>query len=109
MDMQINKEVNMPDISNIDSEKILAAVSQLDAVIDRMNGCVGKFADAIEALDRGWISEVKGGFMSTYQTDWEAMQEMLAQLREINEGLRDSAGEFDKMEGEVTNGVKALR
>ena len=99
----------MPDISNIDSEKILSAASQLDGVVDRMNGCVGKFADAIEALDKGWVSEVKAGFMATYQLDWEAMQEMLFQLREINDGLREAAGDFDKTEGEITSGVKSLR
>ena len=99
----------MPDISNIDSEKILSAASQLDGVVDRINGCVGKFADAIETLNKGWVSEVKGDFMATYQADREAMQEMLAQLREISSGLRDSAGEFDKMESEITTGVKALR
>ena len=99
----------MPDISNIDSEKILSAASQLDAVVDRMQTCAGKFADAIEALDKVWVSEVKAGFMSNYQTDWEAMQEMLGQLHEINDSLRDAAGDFDKTESEITSGVNALR
>ena len=99
----------MPDISNIDSEKILSAVGQLDGVVDRMNGCVGKFADAIENLDKGWVSEVKAGFMATYQKDWEAMQEMLAQLREINATLREAASDFDKTENERLSGVNALR
>ena len=99
----------MPDISNIDSEKILSAVGQLDGVVDRMNGCVGKFADAIGNLDKGWISEVKGSFMNTYQNDREAMLEMLSQLREINTTLREAAGEFDKTENERLSGVNALR
>ncbi|MCL2699923.1 MAG: WXG100 family type VII secretion target [Defluviitaleaceae bacterium] len=99
----------MPDISNIDSEKILSAVGQLDGVVDRMNGCVGKFADAIEALDKGWVSEVKSTFMSSYQRDWEAMQEMLSQLREINTTLREAASDFDKTESELQSGANALR
>ena len=99
----------MPDMSNIDSEKIISAVGQLDGIVDRMNGCVGKFADAIENLDKGWVSEVKSGFMATYQNDWEAMQEMLAQLRELNASLRDAASDFDKMENDALAGANALR
>ncbi len=99
----------MADMSNIDSDKILSAVGQLEGIVDRMNGCVGKFADAIETLDKGWVSEVKAGFMSTYQTDWEAMQEMLGQLREINTMLREAAQDFDKTENETLSGANALR
>ena len=99
----------MADMSNIDSDKILSAVGQLEGIVDRMNGCVGKFADAIETLDKGWASEVKAGFMATYQTDWEAMQEMLGQLREINAMLREAAQDFDKTENETLSGANALR
>ena len=99
----------MPDMSNIDTEKILSAVGQLDGVIDRMNGCVGKFADAIENLDKGWVSEVKGAFMANYQKDLEAMQEMLSQLKEINTMLREAASDFDKTENELQSGANSLR
>ena len=99
----------MPDISNIDSEKIMSDVNRLDGIVDRMNGCASKFADTVGNLDKGWISEVKAGFMSTYQKDWEAVQEMLAQLREINTSLREAASDFDKTENERLSGVNALR
>ena len=99
----------MPDISNIDSEKIISSVNQLDSVVDRIEGCVSKFADAIQNLDNGWVSEVKAGFMANYQSDFEAMQEMLFQLREINDGLRDASGDFDKTEGEIITSVSSLR
>ena len=99
----------MPDISNIDTEKILSAVGQLDGIVDRMGGCVGKFGDAIANLDKGWVSEVKAGFMATYRHDWDAMQEMLSQLREINDMLRGAAGDFDKTESEMSGGASALR
>jgi len=99
----------MPDISNIDSEKINSAANQLDSVVDRIQANVSKFADAVNNLDKGWISEVKTGFMANYQSDFEAMQEMLFQLREINDGLRDAAGDFDKTEGEIFSSVTSLR
>ena len=99
----------MPDISNIDSEKILSAAGQLDGITDRINGCVGKFADAIQTLDKGWVSDVKAGFMATYQTDWEAAQEMIAQLHEITAGLQEAASDFDKTEGDIIGSVNALK
>jgi len=99
----------MPDISHIDSEKILSATGQLDGIADRISGCAGKFNDAIAALDKGWVSDVKAGFMATYQIDRDAMQEMLSQLREINAGLRDAAGDFDKTENEMVSGVSTLK
>ncbi len=98
----------MPDITNIDPEKILSSVSQLDGIVDRMSGCVGKFADSIENLDRGWVSEVKEPFMANYQKNWEAMQEMLAQLREIGTTLREASADFEKTENETLDGVKTL-
>jgi uncharacterized protein YukE len=99
----------MPDMSNIDSEKILSAVGQLDGIVDRMSGCVGKFDEAIGRLDKGWVSEVKAGFMATYQNDREAMQEMLGQLYEIGATLREAASDFDKTESETLSGANALR
>jgi uncharacterized protein YukE len=69
----------------------------------------GEISDAIETLDKGWVSEVKSGFMATYQQDWEAMQEMLGQLREINTALREAAADFDKTEQETLSGANALR
>jgi uncharacterized protein YukE len=99
----------MSDLTNIDSEKILSTVSQLDGIVDRMNGCVVKFSDAIGNLDKGWISEVKGPFMQNYQTDLEAMQEMLAQLREVGTALREAAADFDKTENEMLSGANVLR
>ena len=98
----------MPDMSNIDSEKILGAVSQIDGLINRIRGCVGKFADAIENLDKGWVSDVKAPFMAGYQTDWEAMQEMISQLSEVNEGLKNAAVDFDKTEEDILSGINAL-
>ena len=98
----------MPDMSHIDSEKILSAVSQLESIVARMSGQVGKFSDAIGTLDKGWVSEVKSEFMASYQTDLEAMHEMLQQLTEINTGLREAASDFDKTENEVLACVHAL-
>ncbi|MDR0620667.1 MAG: WXG100 family type VII secretion target [Deltaproteobacteria bacterium] len=99
----------MSDTSNVDSDKILAVAGQLEGIVDRMNAQVMKFAGAIENLDKGWVSEVKAGFMSTYRLDIEAAQEMISQLMELNTVLKESATDFDKTENEVVASVSALR
>ena len=99
----------MPDISNIDSEKILSSASQLDGIVGRISTCASKFKDAIATLDRGWVSEVKSGFMANYEIDRGAVEEMLVQLQEINDGLRDAATDFDKSESDIITAVRALK
>jgi len=99
----------MSETSNNDSEKLLSAASQLEGITSRMNGCVTRFSGAIETLDKGWVSDVKAGFMATYQHDMNALQEMLAQLNEITAGLRDAASDFDKTESDILGSFSALR
>lgn len=98
----------MPDMSNIDSEKMTAAAGQLEGIADRMNGCVNKFCEAIGILDKGWVSEVKTEFMASFQKDSDAMQEMLSQVREISTGLRESAKEFEQTENDTLSKVNGL-
>lgn len=99
----------MADLSNVDTQKILQTVGQMENIVNRMSNCVNKFSEAIAALDKGWISEVKGDFMASYRTDYDAMQEMLGQLTEINSTLRDEANDFDKTESEIFSSVRALK
>ena len=99
----------MSEASNVDSDKLLAAAAQLEGIVDRMNSQVKKFSEAIEALDKGWASDVKSVFMSTYRTDLDAMQEMISQLTELNVVLRESAADFDKTENEAIARVGSLR
>jgi len=99
----------MADTSNNDSEKLLAAANQLDGILGTMNGCVTRFSGAIDALDKGWVSDIKAGFMSTYHNDLSALQEMMAQLNEITAGLRDAAAEFEKTESDILGSFSALR
>lgn len=98
----------MPDLSNVDTDRILAAVSQLDGAIEGIGAQVGKFTDAVQGLDKGWASTVKADFMARFERDWEAMQEMLAQYHEISSQLREAAQDMEKTESEMLSGVAAL-
>jgi uncharacterized protein YukE len=99
----------MSDISNVDPEQLKAAAKQLEDIANRIGGCVTKFHDAIQNLDKGWISEVKGSFMDNVQTDMEATGEMLAQLLEVSVELVDAASDFDKTESDMLSSVNALK
>lgn len=98
----------MPDLSNVDTDRILAAVSQLDGAIEGIGAQVGKFTDAVQALDKGWTSGVKAEFITRFERDWQAMQEMLAQYHEISSQLREAAQDMEKTESEMLSGVAAL-
>ncbi len=98
----------MPELSRIDLEKLSTYFGQAESAVDHLNSAVNSIFEAVETLDKGWMSEVKKDFMATYAIDKEAMQEMLAQLREFNQTLRDAAADFDKTEGEILDQVNAL-
>jgi uncharacterized protein YukE len=95
-------------MSNVDSEKIVSTVSQLDSSTDAMLAQMRKIVEAIAALDKGWTSSVKPEFMTRYQKDEAAMQEMLEQYDEISRGLKDIAADLDKTESDIESSVKAL-
>ena len=99
----------MANMSHIDSEQINSAVHQLDEIVAAIATQVAKVKEAVAALDKGWVSGVKTEFMSRYQRDEAAMQEMLEQFREISLQLTETAGDFDKTESEILSEVSRLR
>lgn len=99
----------MADMSNVDSEKILSTVNQLDGTVTSIQAQLRKIADAVAGLDKGWTSSVKAEFMSRYQKDEEAMNEMISQYSEISEQLKETAADFDKTENEIVSSVSALK
>jgi uncharacterized protein YukE len=95
-------------MSNVDSEKIVSTVSQLDSTTDAMMAQMRKIVEAVAALDKGWTSTVKAEFMSRYQNDEAAMSEMVEQYAEISRGLKDIAADLDKTENDIESSVNAL-
>jgi uncharacterized protein YukE len=95
-------------MSNIDSEKIISTVSQLDGGLEAMVGQMRKIIEAVAALDKGWTSTVKADFMTRYQKDETAMAEMVEQYDEISRGLKDIAADLDKTESDIESSVRAL-
>lgn len=99
----------MADISNVDPDRIKAAVSQLSGINDALAAQVAKIKEAVKQLDSGWTSAVKAGFMQKYKLDEAAADEMLVQLREFTDALSEAASDFDKTESGMMGAVSALR
>ncbi len=97
------------DTSNIDSQKITAAVSRMQTEVSNIATGVQKFSDAIMALDKQWTSEAKTPFMESYQRDHEAMEEMVGQLEENCSLLQEMAQNFDSSESNILSRVRSLR
>jgi uncharacterized protein YukE len=95
-------------MSNVDSEKIISTVSQLDGSFEAMVSQMNKIVEAVAALDKGWTSSVKAEFLTRYQKDEAAMREMVEQYDEISRGLKDIAADLDKTESDIESSVKAL-
>ncbi len=99
----------MADTSNVNSEKITAAVGRMQTEAANIQNAVQKFSDAVSGLDRQWTSDAKAAFMQAYQTDREAMDEMVEQLNENCDLLRSMADKFNSTEGDILGKVSSLR
>ena len=99
----------MADLTNVDGAKIRATAQKLADIDLDILACVRKINDALAALDKGWQSEVKTGFMQNWQHDAEALCEMMEQYTEVQQLLSDAAAEFDRAEEEMRSQVSSLR
>ncbi len=99
----------MSDVSNINSQKITSAVGRMETEISNITDGVYKFSDAIEALEKQWTSDAKAAFMQAYQQDREAMNEMLLQLSENCNLLREMAQTFDSSESNILGRISSLK
>ncbi len=99
----------MAETSNINSQKITAAVARMQTESASIAAGVQKFSDAIMSLDKQWTSDAKAAFMQAYQKDYEAMSEMIEQLNENCDLLRNMADTFDATESNILSKVSSLR
>ncbi len=99
----------MADTTNVNSAKINASIGRMQTEATKIAAEAQKFSDAVMALDRQWTSEAKAAFMQAYQTDREAMNEMIEQLNENCELLRSMAETFDATESNILSKVTSLR
>lgn len=99
----------MARLTTIDIEKLRTGVQKLTELDMGIFDCVKKISEAMSSLDKGWQSEVKASFLESWQTDAEAMCEMLEQYEEIHELLLQAALDFQNTEQETLAQIRSLR
>ncbi len=99
----------MADLSNVDPEKILSAAGRMEGQVSTLSSAVQRFTDAINTLDKQWTSEAKATMLASYESDREALNEMLGQMTEFCELLRQSAQQYEQSESSVADRIKTLK
>lgn len=99
----------MADMTNVDADKIRQAAGRIGNLASDLNSNVSKINDALGGLAKGWKSEAATKFMQNWQSDQEALNEMVDQYMEMTELLSELAQDFDNSENEVAGMVAKLR
>lgn len=99
----------MANLSNVDAEKISSTASKLMDIEAQILDLVGKIADDMVSLDKGWNSDVKNQFMNIWVKDSDAMIEMVDQYEELDNLLEETAKAFESNEEEMLAEVGKLK
>ncbi len=99
----------MGEISNVDSSKISACAGKMESEVANVQNGVTMFSEAITKLEGTWVGESKIAFMQSFAKDSDAMTEMVEQMREICEQLKQMASSYDASESNIKGRVQSLR
>ncbi len=99
----------MADMTNVDPAKIRQSANKIGSLAGDLNGNVNKINEAMNALSKGWQSEVATKFMQNWQADQEALKEMVDQYKEVEELMMELAQDYENSENEVGGMVAKLK
>ncbi len=99
----------MADLTNVDSGKLRQTAQRIGSLAGDLSGNVAKINDILNNLSKGWQSEAATRFFQNWQTDQEALKEMVEQYREVQEIMTELAQDFDSSESEVSGMIGKLR
>ena len=99
----------MADMTNVDADKLRQSAQRIGNLARDLSGNVTKINDALNNLSKSWQSEVASQFMQNWQTDQEALQEMVEQYQEVQDLMMELAQDFDSSEDEVGGMIGKLK
>ena len=99
----------MADMTNVDPARIRQSARKIGALAGDLSGNVSKINEAMNALAKGWQSDVATRFMQNWHSDEEALKEMVDQYREVEELMQELAQDFENSENEVGGMVAKLK
>ncbi len=99
----------MGEISNVDSDKIMSCANKMESEVANVQSGVTMFREAVTKLESTWVGESKIAFMQSFERDSEAMVEMVEQMREICDQLKQMANSYSSNESNIQGKLRSLR
>ena len=99
----------MADMTNVDADKLRQTAQRIGNLAGDLNSNVSKINDTLNALTKSWQSDAATQFMQNWNTDQEALREMVDQYNEVSELMVELAADFDNSENEVGGMVSRLK
>jgi len=99
----------MADMTNVDAGKLRQSASRIGSLATDLSGCVSKINDAIGNLSKSWVSDAATQFLQNWQTDQDALFEMVDQYREVSDIMNELAQDFEASENESESLVSKIR
>ena len=99
----------MADITNVDAGKLRQTAQKIGNLAEQLSSNVTKINDAMNALKKGWQSDVATRFMENWHADQDALTEMVEQYREVQELMAELAQDYENSENEVGEMVAKLK
>ncbi len=99
----------MADMTNVDAAKLRQSASRIGNLAGDLSGNVSKINEAINNLSKSWVSDAATQFLQNWNTDEEALLEMVDQYREVSDIMSELAQDFEASENESESLVSKIR
>ncbi len=99
----------MADMTNVDAGKLRQSASRISSLAGELSGNVSKINDAIGNLSKSWVSDAATQFLQNWQTDEDALLEMVDQYREVADIMNELAQDFEASENESESLVSKIK
>ncbi len=96
-------------MTNVDAGKLRQSASRISSLASELSGNVSKINDTIGNLSKSWVSDAATQFLQNWQTDEEALLEMVDQYREIADIMTELAQDFEASENESESLVGKIK
>ena len=85
------------------------SASRVSSLASELSGNVSKINYTIGNLSKSWVSDAATQFLQNWQTDEEALLEMVDQYREIADIMTELAQDFEASENESESLVGKIK
>ena len=96
--------------TKVDPNSLTAAVGSIGDSLSMVGNALGAIGDSLRnTLQPSWSGEASSQFFTQHSADEQSFAVLMKSLRDINEELRQAAGNYDKADSKASELVDALR